>query len=142
MKLSAETGELFALDNLRILGRPNAVIEKREDGHHAGCWVHFDNGWTVSIQWGVGNYSDNYCMGLDAKPEDSTTAEVAVWAGDGDMVRWGTDSEYPATVLGYCPMARVQHILDLVAEDKLMQTWQPPTPPPEQRAIDGWKDVD
>jgi len=70
----------------------------------------------VSIQWGPGNYCDNYDM-LDfthagykkAGEAGSTTAECAVWGPDGSMIRndaWldGTpdyENEFCDTVRGY-----------------------------------------
>jgi hypothetical protein len=52
-----------------------------------GFNMTFENGLTVSVQWGVGNYCDNqfppdmdFSYKEDAK---STTAEVAVWNFDG-----------------------------------------------------------
>src|SRR5690349_15007110 len=99
---------IFSLDNLEVFERPGAEVKKREDRFHAGCWVKL-NGYTVSIQWGNGNYSDNYDRDLDTKPGDSKTAEVAIWKGTfndgGDLIKWGAgDDTYGETVLGYVPM--------------------------------------
>lgn len=141
--MESMTDTKFSLDNLDALMRPGATIEKRAEGRHAGCWVTLTSGWVLSIQWGTGNYSDNYVKHGDEKPEDSTTAELAAWRADDpskDMIRWGAD-EYSETVEGYVSMARVQHILDLLQEDKLVVMWQPPTPDPEPRAIDGWDEM-
>jgi hypothetical protein len=52
-----------------------------------GFHITFQNGYTVSVQFGPGNYCDNY----DERWENitkcgeagSTTAECAVWSGDG-----------------------------------------------------------
>ena len=85
-----------------------------------GKGVHFTfaNGFTVSIQWGPGNYCDNYDKFIPEHPvsgpyavgeEGSTTAECAVWGPDGEMIRsdkWldGTpdlENEYCDTVRGY-----------------------------------------
>lgn len=134
------TTQMFSLDNLEVFRRPGVKeIEPRTGGSFAGCWVRFENGWTLSIQWGIGNYGDNHGKHyrLD-EPTDSTTAEIAAIEPDGDMVSWGTDPEYAETVQGYVSMARVQHVLDLMAEDRLTQDYQPPTPPVERRAIDNW----
>lgn len=59
-----------------------------------GKGVHFafDNGITLSIQIGGGNYSDNYREPISRHdlPEGyslptSSTAEIAIWAPDGSM---------------------------------------------------------
>lgn len=133
------TANLFSLDNLATFERPGATVEKRSGEGFAGCWVHLENDWTVSIQWGRGNYSDNYRAHLSGTPGDSTTAEVAVWKGDdGDLVRW-RDGD---TVLAYVPLDRVQHIIDLCASDALMKEYQPPLPPVEMVADDEWSEPD
>jgi hypothetical protein len=46
-----------------------------------GFCMTFENGLTVSVQWGAGNYCDNQFTGDFSCKEDekSTTAEVAVW---------------------------------------------------------------
>jgi hypothetical protein len=56
-----------------------------------GFCVTFENGWTVSVQWGAGNYCDNR-YGHD-KPSnlrgdvcESRTAEVAAWDADGNWL--------------------------------------------------------
>jgi hypothetical protein len=57
-----------------------------------GFHMQFDNGWTVSVQWGRGNYCDNYSKGdftqasaRELGAAGSTTAEVGIWYGDGEM---------------------------------------------------------
>ena len=48
-----------------------------------GFHMTFDNGLTVSVQWGAGNYCDNHFPADKdfsfSKPAESNTAEVAVW---------------------------------------------------------------
>lgn len=135
-----ETQTLFALDNLAVFERPGATIKPRDEGWRAGCHVTFPNGWAVSIQWGSGNYGSNYDAPIDrsTRVPDASSAEVAVVApGDhGDLVRW-KDGD---TVQGWCSMERVQRLLDLVAEGKLMREHQDPPPPPVMIADDGWED--
>ena len=52
-----------------------------------GFHMKFDNGWTVSIQWGDGNYCSNRDYDGDRnRVPRSSTAEVAVWhESGGDM---------------------------------------------------------
>lgn len=59
-----------------------------------GFHVTFENNWTVSVQFGPGNYCDNYDrkIGRDEKncgETGSTTAETAVWGSDGSMIDRG-----------------------------------------------------
>jgi len=46
-----------------------------------GFQVTFDNGWTVSVQFGPGNYCENRDLSLLRSVEDceSSTAEIAAW---------------------------------------------------------------
>ncbi len=50
-----------------------------------GFHITLTNGWTVSVQWGVGNYCDNHSLwqffGKKAPP--SKTAEVWCWSPKG-----------------------------------------------------------
>ena len=64
----------------------------------------FDNGYTVSVQWGAGNYCDNYSTnGYNEMPENSATAETAIIAPDGEFHEYKGDAvqgrQTPAEVL-------------------------------------------
>lgn len=83
-----------------------------------GFHITFENGWTVSIQFGYGNYGDNYRnSGMYRKdhPEygdcQSSCAEVAVWPATGDMV----ELEDGCTVVGYKNTAEVLAIINQTA---------------------------
>lgn len=125
------TSSLFSLDNLAVFERHGATIETQDQRH--GCWINLPNGWTLSVQWGPCTYSSNRDISfkvpsstMDVPP--ATEAEIAAWHKDGNerMVRWACGN----TVQGWCSMDRVQHVLNLLAEDKLML------------ADDGWTDED
>lgn len=55
-----------------------------------GFHITFENGYTVSVQFGPGNYADNYGASFrDAPPPrgwQSSTAETGVWGPDGTML--------------------------------------------------------
>lgn len=56
-----------------------------------GFHITFPNGWTASVQWGPGNYCDNYDESWDKFQDESLasgTAEVAAWhsSAPGDLV--------------------------------------------------------
>lgn len=56
-----------------------------------GFHVTYKNGYTVSVQFGPGTYSDNYSADIGEDDEvsgsrGSSTAECAVWANDGEMI--------------------------------------------------------
>lgn len=51
--------------------------------NNKGFHMTFANGWTVSVQWGGGNYSNNYSSGIiTGEVPASKTAEIAAWKGD------------------------------------------------------------
>jgi len=48
-----------------------------------GFHITFENGWTVSVQFGRGNYCDNYNHeGYDGPVPQSSDAEIAAWDSD------------------------------------------------------------
>ena len=56
-----------------------------------GFHITFENGYTVSVQFGPGNYCDNYNMrvGEDdelAGKQGSNTAECAMWQGEDELL--------------------------------------------------------
>jgi hypothetical protein len=56
-----------------------------------GFHITFANGYTVSVQFGPGNYCDNYDRRIGYEDEEcgvdgSRTAECAVWAADGNLI--------------------------------------------------------
>ena len=58
-----------------------------------GFHISFENGWVVSVQFGPGNYCDNYDREISREDiksgsEGSGTAECAVWPGGGQMVEY------------------------------------------------------
>lgn len=83
------------------MGKPAGFAITGGKGFH----VTFKNGWTISVQFGPGNYSDNYHLDFtsfyDKQPGvlRSSTAEIACWGPDGAM-REFSDGEYPDTVKG------------------------------------------
>lgn len=88
-----------------------------------GFHIVFANGWTVSVQFGPGNYCDNYDLQIgsdekEAGENGSGTAEVAAWPDSGDMVRFGDDGD---TVAGRKTPTDVLALLNWASE-------QPRTP--------------
>ncbi len=73
-----------------------------------GVQFTFDNGITISIQIGRGNYSDNYDWPhwfheKDAPPlPSSSEAEIAAWDASGTWFQLGNDR-----VAGYVPVEKV-----------------------------------
>jgi len=78
-----------------------------------GFQIMFDNGYTVSVQFGPGNYGSNYNASfLDemGKPQQATTAETALIAPDGNFVAYKDDD-----VQGYQTVNDVLALLNYAA---------------------------
>jgi len=72
-----------------------------ENEWHNGFHITFKNGYTISVQFGKGNYSD----------KGETTAEIAAWSPDGEWMRLGEGD----TVRGWCTPDEVLDYMKLVA---------------------------
>ena len=87
---------------------------------HKGFQLEMKNGWTVSVQWGVGNYcSRRWEDDLFAPRKDdywqSKTAEIAAWKRDGETNReWYSFGE-GEEVKGYCDVQEVIEFINMVA---------------------------
>ena len=86
-----------------------------------GFHISFENGWTVSVQFGPGNYCDNYDRkrGVeDAKcgREGSSTAECAVFDPDGNMVEY---EDWEDTVSNRSKPSEVLKLLNWSASQKV-----------------------
>jgi hypothetical protein len=50
-----------------------------KENYKKGFSMTFDNGWTVSVQWGAGTYSSNYDAEFDDKvPCNATVVEIGI----------------------------------------------------------------
>lgn len=77
-----------------------------------GFHITFENGWTVSVQFGGGNYSDNYHSRIyDGPVPHSRTAEVAAWPNGGEMISFNGED----TVLGWQTPAQVLAVMNDIA---------------------------
>ena len=92
-----------------------------------GFELTFTNGWTVSVQWGPGNYCDNRSVS-DADPLtnadwyeapskvstwESTTAEIAAWDKDNVWHNFGDDE-----VRGWMTSNEVLEFINMIASKK------------------------
>jgi hypothetical protein len=80
-----------------------------------GFQITFDNGWTASVQFGIGNYCNNrdymeYGEEGDrvAGSDGCANAEIAAWDADGVWYDFGSDTVLgwvgPTDVLGFLLM--------------------------------------
>ena len=82
-----------------------------------GFQMDFPNGWTASVQWGYGTYSDNYDARIDDSTYESTTAEVwAVETLGPDMPKEGEgEGRYPQQPISYQSVPQVLAFLNEVS---------------------------
>jgi hypothetical protein len=85
--------------------------------HGKGFQIALRNGWTVSVQFGAGNYGSNYNAEYDAaRKEDfwkANTAEIAAWYGEQRDCNWYTFGN--DQVKGWCTADEVVAFLGMVA---------------------------
>ena len=74
-----------------------------------GFKMTFKNGWTISVQWAEFNYAERPTGGR-RKPEQSKTAECAVWDSDGEWYRL-TDTD---DVQGWMHPGEVSELMERV----------------------------
>lgn len=86
----------------------------------SGFQITFDNGYTVSVQFGPGNYCDNRSLSLSwpaggGEPVECVNAEVAVFAADGEWYRPACFGEMNEDVQGWVRPDQIPALLTEVA---------------------------
>ncbi len=76
-----------------------------------GFQMTFENGWTVSVQFGSCNYGSNYDVPFGTRISSATTAEIAAWDADGKWHDFGGD-----TVQGWCSPDQVARFIQQIAK--------------------------
>jgi len=76
-----------------------------------GFHITFENGWTVSVQFGRGNYCDNRNISSMVPVPASRNAEVAAWDPNGKMFEFEEDN----TVQGWMPPEEVLAFMNKIA---------------------------
>lgn len=101
-------------DKIKILEKTTKSFRTCQN---KGFHLKFKNGWIVSIQFGGGNYGDNYDLIFDMdmlreKP-DMESDKVEVWA-------WSTktDEHYPVDPLGYQTIEQVMRFIAKIRKKK------------------------
>lgn len=82
--------------------------------NNSGFQIDFANGYAVSVQWGIGTYSDNNVLNSpDAlySRQVSSTAEVAMFYPEGPFVRLTEHDD----VAGYVSPEKIAMLLNFVA---------------------------
>jgi hypothetical protein len=86
-----------------------------------GFHITFENGWTISVQFGGGNYCANYDFPIgtehDGRGMASIDAEVAYWGPDGGMQKFKGSSD---RVAGRWTPAQVLKLMNRIAKKKCL----------------------
>ena len=95
--------------------KPSFNISPGHDKTGKGFHITFANGNTVSVQWGPGNYCENYNKNFSEQTPSSATAEIAGWSAEG---RW---YEFPdgQEVQGHQTPEQVLAFMSLLANEKI-----------------------
>lgn len=72
----------------------------------AGISMTFENGYTISIQFGFGNYCENKFLSKD----NSKDVEIAYFKGDGDLISFEDGDQ----VKGYVSMDELADYIQMV----------------------------
>ena len=75
-----------------------------QNEYNNGFHMVFENGYTISVQFGKANYSD----------KGKTTAEVAAWDSNGEWIQLGEHDD----VKGWCSPEEVVEIMNKVANSE------------------------
>ncbi len=84
--------------------------------NNRGFHITFANGWTVSVQWGRGNYCDNRTPlppRIHEPVPPSPTAEIAAWDHAGRWWQFEND-----TVAGYQTPEQVAEFIQKISQLK------------------------
>jgi hypothetical protein len=89
---------------------------------YRGFTLTFENGWTLSIQWGWANYCRDYGQfpgdwGKKEPVEESPDAEIAAWDMDGKWYDFGLGTTTDGTdVLGYQTVTDVYRWIEFFSQ--------------------------
>ena len=83
-----------------------------------GFRMNFENGLTISVQWGTENYCEKKSFNTDTDPAkeriwESTSAEIAVFNDEGIIPIGGDDQ-----VIGWCSADEVAKVIAIVSSTK------------------------
>ena len=105
------------------------VKSRFTSGYNKGFRMTFENGYSISVQWGVGNYcqrKEDGVYGESMKTEfwESNSAEIAVFNKEGSMIpitgytlenKDGTEDNYTDVVSGWLSTNQVAKVIAIVS---------------------------
>jgi len=86
-----------------------------EISDNKGFHMTFENGWTVSVQLGAGNYADNYHLPFEyfKKVNSATSNKAEFWSWNKDRSK-----KYPKEPKGYLTVEEVWKLMAIVRRKK------------------------
>ena len=104
-------------------------MSKFTSGYNKGFRMTFENGFAISVQWGVGNYCEKKDSGQWDEPTkhdfwSSNTSEIAVFNKEGNMIPItgytlentdGTEENYTDVVSGWLSTNQVAKVIAIVS---------------------------
>ena len=82
------------------------MFKVMSDRYHKGFHMTFENGWTVSVQFGKNNYASN-----KQHTDESPDAEIAAWDKDGNWYHFKNGDD----VFGYEKTDDVAEFIAMIA---------------------------
>ena len=91
-------------------------MSKFTSSHNKGFRMTFENGFAISVQWGVGNYCEKKHSGEWNEPTkhdywDSNSAEIAIFGKDGEFI---TITNYPDVIAGWLSTDKVAKCITII----------------------------
>ena len=84
--------------------------------HNKGFHLTFENGWTVSVQFGVGNYCENHDNPIE---EFREIGKVAYASDDAEVWAWDSEgNHYPKEPLGYQTPEQLLKLMNKISKKK------------------------
>jgi hypothetical protein len=93
-------------DGVLWIGDRSYPWARYADGKNNGAHLKFENGYTLSVQWGYGNYCDGYpkLSFEQHHPRETETVEIACWDRFGNVFTFDNGNQ----VLGWQTVADVE----------------------------------
>lgn len=97
------------------------MISIQKDRFNTGFQMTFENGWTVSVQLGRGNYCSNRDYGRTTSEEgipfNGADAEIAAWDANGFLYKFDESN----TVKGWC---KPDEVADFIAQIAAIEEYE------------------
>ncbi|KKL69677.1 hypothetical protein LCGC14_2112510 [marine sediment metagenome] len=94
--------------------REEFMSKKLVSCSNKGFHMKFKNGWIISVQFGIGNYCENY----NNPVEEFREMGVAYASDDAEVWAWNGNEHYPKEPLGYQSPEQILKIINKLSKRK------------------------